>query len=79
MNIQILGTGCSKCNTLEKITREVVEKHGFTAHISKVDDIMEIMQFNVLSTPALVVNGTVEVKGRIPSALEIQQILSKYV
>lgn len=79
MNIQILGTGCSKCNTLERLTLEVVEKHGFTAQVSKVDDIMEIMQFNVLSTPALVVNGTVEVKGRIPSALEIQQILSKYV
>ncbi len=78
MNIQILGTGCPKCKTLEKITREVVEKNGFAAEISKVEDIMEIMKFNVLTTPALVVDGKVEIKGRIPSAEEIKQVLSKY-
>ena len=78
MNIQILGTGCPKCKSLEKITREVVEQNGLSAEISKVEDIMEIMKFNVISTPALVVNGKVEIKGRIPSAGEIKQILSKY-
>ena len=78
MNIQILGTGCPKCKTLEKLTREVVAQNNITAEISKVEDIMEIMKFNVMSTPALVVNGKVEIKGRIPSAGEIKQILSKY-
>ncbi len=78
MNIQILGTGCPKCKTLEKITREVVELNGISAEISKVEDIMEIMKFNVMSTPALVVNGKVEIKGRVPSADEIKQVLSKY-
>ena len=78
MNIQILGTGCPKCKSLEKLTREVVEQNGLSAEISKVEDIMEIMKFNVMSTPALVVNGKVEIKGRIPSAGEIKAILSKY-
>lgn len=78
MQIQILGTGCPKCKTLEKITREVVEQNGFTAEISKVEDIMEIMKFNVMSTPAIVINGKVEIKGRVPSADEIKQLLSKY-
>ncbi len=78
MQIQILGTGCPKCKTLEKITREVVEQNGFTAEISKVEDIMEIMKFNVMATPAIVINGKVEIKGRVPSADEIKQLLSKY-
>lgn len=78
MEIKILGTGCPKCKSLEKITRDVVEANGFDAEITKVEDIMEIMSYSVMSTPALVVNGKVEVKGRVPSADEIKQILSKY-
>ncbi|OFY41008.1 MAG: redox-active disulfide protein 2 [Bacteroidetes bacterium GWF2_40_14] len=78
MNIKILGTGCPKCKTLEKMTREVVEKNGFNATITKVEDIMDIMKYNIMSTPALVVNEKVEIKGRIPSEDEIKQILSKY-
>ncbi|AGY54460.1 hypothetical protein BRDCF_p1833 [Bacteroidales bacterium CF] len=78
MEIKILGTGCPKCKTLEKITREVVEQNGFDANITKVEDIMDIMKYNVMSTPALVVNEKVEIKGRIPSAEEIKQVLSKY-
>ena len=53
-------------------------QNNITAEISKVEDIMEIMKFNVMSTPALVVNGKVEIKGRVPSADEIKQVLSKY-
>lgn len=78
MEIKILGTGCPKCKTLEKVTREVVEQNGFQANITKVDDIMDIMKYGVMTTPALVVNDKVEIKGRIPSADEIKQILSKY-
>ncbi|MCK9625784.1 MAG: thioredoxin family protein [Bacteroidales bacterium] len=78
MDIKILGTGCPKCKALEKITREVVEKNGFNATITKVEDIMEIMKYNIMSTPALVVNEKVEIKGRIPSAEEIKNVLSKY-
>jgi len=78
MEIKILGTGCAKCKTLEKVTKEVVEQNKLDATISKVEDIMEIMKYNVMSTPALVVNESVEVKGRNPSADEIKQILLKY-
>jgi len=78
MEIKILGTGCPKCKTLENLTREVVEKNGINATITKIEDIMEIMKYNIMSTPALVVNGKVEIKGRIPSADEIKQVLSKY-
>lgn len=78
MEIKILGTGCAKCKNLEKLTREVVEKNGFNATITKVEDIMDILKYNIMSTPALVVNETVEIKGRVPSADEIKQVLSKY-
>lgn len=78
MDIKILGTGCPKCKSLEKITREVVEKNGYTATITKVDDIAEIMKYNIIATPALVVNEKIEIKGRVPSSEEVEQVLSKY-
>ena len=78
MEIKILGTGCAKCKTLEKLTRDVVEQNSIPATITKVEDIIDIMKYNIMSTPALVVNEKVEIKGRIPSADEIKQILLKY-
>ncbi len=78
MEIKILGTGCPKCKSLEKLTQEVVVQNNFSATITKIEDIMEIMKYGVLSTPALVVNDKVEVKGRVPSADEIKNILGKY-
>jgi small redox-active disulfide protein 2 len=77
MEIKILGPGCPKCKTLEKLTREVVEQNGIDATIIKVEDILQIMKYGVMTTPALVVNEKVEIKGRIPSADEIKQILTK--
>ncbi|NJK94688.1 MAG: thioredoxin family protein [Bacteroidales bacterium] len=78
MEIKILGTGCPKCKSLEKLTREVVEQNGFNATITKVEDIMDIMKYSVMTTPALVVNEKVEIKGRVPSAEEVKQVLLKY-
>ena len=75
MEIKILGSGCAKCKTLEKMTRDVVAQNGIEATITKVEDIREIMKFGVMTTPALVVDGKVEIKGRIPSSDEIKQIL----
>lgn len=75
MEIKVLGPGCPKCKTLEKATREVVEKNNISATITKVEDIMEIMAFGVMSTPALVVDGKVVVKGRVPSNDEIAKLL----
>jgi small redox-active disulfide protein 2 len=78
MEVKILGTGCPKCKNLEKITRDVVESNGYDATITKVTDIVEIMKYGVMSTPALVVNENVEIKGRVPSADEINEVLKKY-
>ena len=77
MEIKILGPGCSKCKTLEKLTREVVAQNGIDATVTKVEDIVEIMKYGVMTTPALVVDGRVEIKGRVPSADEIKFFLTK--
>jgi len=77
MEIKILGTGCPKCKTLEQLTRDVVSKNGIDATITKVDDITEIMKYNIMTMPALVIDGKVVAKGRIPSAEEIKQLLTK--
>ena len=77
MDIKILGTGCPKCKTLEKLTRDVVEQNSIDATVTKVEDIMDIMKYGVMTTPALVVNGKVEIKGRVPSAEEIKQVLTR--
>jgi len=77
MNIQVLGTGCQKCKSLEKATREVVAQNNIDATITKVEDIVEIMKFNVMTTPALVIDGKVVVKGRVPSSDELKQLLIK--
>jgi small redox-active disulfide protein 2 len=79
MEIKILGTGCPKCKTLEKLTREVVEQNGIDATVTKVEDIYQIMKYGVMTTPALVVNEKVEIKGRVPSADEIKQVLLKTI
>lgn len=77
MEIKILGPGCAKCKTLDKLTREVVEKNGIIATITKVEDIMEIMKYGVMSTPAIVIDEKVVLKGRVPSADELKQLLTK--
>jgi len=75
MNIKILGPGCPKCQTLEQRVREVVATEGIDAEVSKVDDVMDIMAYGVMATPALVVDNKVIIKGRVPTAHEITQLL----
>jgi len=77
MEIKVLGTGCAKCKSLEKATKEAVEKTGINATVTKVEDIVEIMQFGVMTTPALVINGKVVVKGKVPSVEEISKLLTQ--
>ncbi len=76
MEIKILGPGCPKCKTLEKLTREVVEQSGIEATVSKVEDIVAIMNYGVMTTPALVIDEKVVVKGRVPSAEEIIKLIT---
>jgi small redox-active disulfide protein 2 len=79
ISIKILGTGCPKCKNLERATREVVEENGFDAEISKVEDIMQIMNYGVLSTPGLVINEKVTISGRLPSKEEIKAQIQKHL
>jgi small redox-active disulfide protein 2 len=75
IEIKILGTGCPKCNSLEKRTRKVVEESGVDANIEKVEDIMKIMEYGIMRTPGLVVNGEVKASGTLPTEQEIKAIL----
>ena len=73
--IKILGTGCPKCQNLTRVVTEVVAENHLDASIEKVEDIMDIMHYNVMTTPALVVDDKVVIKGRIPSKEEVLAML----
>lgn len=75
MEIKVLGTGCKKCKTLEQVTQQAVNETGIDATVIKVEDMLEIMKLGVLTTPALVIDGKVAVKGRVPSLSEIKDLI----
>jgi len=77
MEIKVLGTGCPRCKTLEKTTRDVVAEMGIEANIEKEEDIVKIMEYGILHTPGLVINGKVVMSGRVPSASEIKEVIIK--
>ena len=74
--IKILGTGCAKCKTTEQFVKEIIAKHNIDATVEKVEDIQQIMEYNILSTPAVVVDEVVKIKGKVPSEAEILEALS---
>ena len=75
MKIEILGTGCSKCNELEMKVKQAVAQSGKFVQIEKVSDLQKIMGYGVMSTPGLVIDGAVKSTGRVPSIEEISQLL----
>jgi small redox-active disulfide protein 2 len=75
MNIKILGTGCPKCKTLEKVTRQAVDELGIEATIEKVEDIVKIMAYNVMHTPVLIINEKIVLKGIVPGVSQVKEIL----
>ena len=75
MKIEILGTGCTKCKALEEAAKQAVSKVGGFHEVKKVEDIVEIMNYGVMSTPALVVDGVVKSSGKQLSVDEISEIL----
>ncbi len=75
--IKILGTGCQKCKKTVAIVTQVVSENNIDATIEKVEDIVEIMKYNVMSTPAVVINEEVVLKGRVPSSAELLDLLEK--
>ncbi len=77
MQILVIGPGCSKCKTLEQFTNQAVKELRLTAEINKVTDLKQIMALGVMMTPALAVNGSIKVMGRLPSIAEIKSILQE--
>lgn len=75
-NIKILGTGCPKCKQTTMLVEQVVKETGIDATIEKVEDIMEIMKYNVLSTPVIVIDEEITIKGRVPSKSEVVALLT---
>ncbi|MCK5063490.1 MAG: TM0996/MTH895 family glutaredoxin-like protein [Candidatus Aenigmarchaeota archaeon] len=75
MKIEILGTGCPRCRTLEDNARKALDKTGKKAEVVKVTGINEIIDHGVMSTPAIVIDGKVRCSGRIPDVEEIEKWL----
>lgn len=79
IQLKVLGTGCTKCKTLEKSVQEVVKENGFDAQVVKVEDMMQIMSYHVMSTPALVANEKVLFSGKVPSKSELKTYIEKAI
>ncbi len=78
MNIKVLGPGCAKCKTMEKAVVNALSELDLAIKVEKVEDIMEIMAYGILTTPALVIDGKVVVKGNVPSVKELKEIILKH-
>jgi small redox-active disulfide protein 2 len=76
MKIQILGTGCAKCNKLAEATREAAEAIGLDYEMEKITDMLRFADFGVMITPAMAVDGKVKVSGRVPDLEELKTLLS---
>ncbi len=77
MEIKVLGTGCAKCKQLEKTVRAAVDELGLDATVEKVTELTDIMEYGLMSTPGLVVNGEVRLAGRVPKLAEVKSILER--
>ena len=77
MKIEVLGTGCKKCIELEMIVKKAIAKSGKFVQLEKVDDIMKIMEYQVVSTPGLVIDGEVVSTGKVLSVDEVLAFINK--
>lgn len=77
IKIEVLGTGCMKCKRLEKNVQKAVEELGIKTEIIKVEDIGKIMEYGIMMTPGLIINGETKVIGRVPNVEEIKRMLKK--
>ena len=75
MKIQILGTGCMKCEKLEANAKEAIKEKGAAYEVEKISDIKKIMDFGVMLTPALAIDGQVKIAGKVLSVEEIKKLL----
>jgi small redox-active disulfide protein 2 len=77
MEIKVLGTGCPKCKALEKAVINSLAELNIQAEVNKVEDIIQIMQYGVMRTPALVIDGKVVLSGRLPNDSELKSFLTQ--
>ena len=75
MKIQVLGTGCGRCKALFEIANKAVQEMGVAGEVEKVEDIQQIMAYQIFMTPGLAINGQVKAAGRIPSLEEIKRMI----
>ena len=76
MEIKVLGSGCAKCKTTYEMIEKIVKENQLDATLSKVEDIVELLNYVIMTTPAIVVDGEVKLKGHVPTESEIKKILS---
>jgi len=77
MKVEILGTGCSKCKTLEETVKKAIAQVGGFHTVEKVEDIQKIMDYGVISTPGLVIDGVVKSTGKVLSVDEIVKLIKE--
>jgi small redox-active disulfide protein 2 len=75
MEIKVLGPGCAKCQSLEKTVKEVVAALKLDIKVEEVKDMKQIMQYSILMTPGLVINGKVVMSGKVPSKAEVERYI----
>lgn len=75
MEVKVLGPGCAKCKTTFQVIEKVIKENDLDVKLTKVDDIMEMMSYNIMTTPAVVVDGEVKMKGQVPSESDVKRLL----
>ncbi|WP_292390670.1 thioredoxin family protein [Methanosarcina sp. UBA5] len=77
MKIEILGTGCSKCNKTKEVIEKVLKNDGVEAEVVKIEDVEKILNYGVMITPAVVIDGEVKLVGKVPDEKEIRKWISQ--
>ncbi len=75
MEVKVLGPGCAKCKTTFQVIEKVIKENNLDVKLTKVDDIKEMMSYNIMTTPAVVVDGEVRMKGQVPSESDVKRLL----
>ena len=75
MDIKVLGSGCSRCHAAHEIVKSVVAENNVDATVEYVDDIVQVMNYNVMSMPAIVIDGEVRFKGSVPTRTQVKELL----
>ena len=70
-----MGTGCAKCKTTYQVIEKVIKENNLDVKLTKVDDIMEMMNYNIMTTPAVVVDEVVKMKGQVPTESDVKKLL----